>query len=79
MPDGTEVVGVDGLQQALLEREDLFLACLAEKLFTYALGRELGFSDAEHVQGAVEHLKDNGYTLRSLVKFIAGSELFRAG
>ena len=79
LPDGTEVVGVDGLQQALLEREDLFLACLAEKLFTYALGRELGFSDAEHVQGAVEHLKDNGYTLRSLVKFIAGSELFRAG
>ncbi len=36
---------MSGLQQELLKREDQFLRCLAEKLYTYALGRELGYAD----------------------------------
>lgn len=79
LPDGTEVAGVDGLQAALMEREDLFLRCLVEKIFTYALGRELGFSDGAQVRAGVVSVKENGYTLRALLKFVVGSELFRAG
>lgn len=79
LPDGTEIVGVAGLQAAILEREDLFLTCLAEKLYTYALGRELGFSDAAQVEAAVRQVKETGYTLRELVKFLVGSELFQSG
>ena len=79
LPDGTGIDGVAGLQAALLEREDLFLECLAEKLFTYALGRELGFSDQVQVEAAVAHVKGNGYTLRELLKFVVMSELFRSG
>ena len=80
LPDGTEIDGVAGLQAAILQREELFIRCLAEKLFTYALGRELGFSDAEQVEAAVEHLQGAGeYKLRELVKFIVASELFQAG
>jgi hypothetical protein len=45
MPDGTPIVGVAGLQKALLAQEDLFLRCLASKLLTYALGREMGLAD----------------------------------
>lgn len=76
MPDGTEFSGVSGLQEQLLKNEDLFLRCLAEKLFTYALGLEMGYSDKAHLDSAIAHLKKNEYTLRSLVQFIVTSEPF---
>jgi hypothetical protein len=76
MPDGTEFVGVSGLQQQLLEKQDLFLRCLAEKLFTYALGRELGFSDLDAINASVDHMKADGYSLRSLLHHIVTSDLF---
>ena len=76
MPDGTEFSGVTGLQNQLLVKEDLFLRCLASKLFTYALGREMGYSDKALLDSAVAHLKENKYTLRSLIHFIVTSEPF---
>ena len=75
--DVTEIVGVDGLQNALMEQQELFLKCLAGKLLTYALGRELGIADQVHVEAAVKHLKENGDTVKSLLTFIATSEPFR--
>lgn len=75
--DGTEFVGVTGLQQELLKQRELFQSCLAGKLFTYALGRELGVADRVHVQAAVDHLNNHNGTLRSLIRFIVTSEPFR--
>jgi hypothetical protein len=76
MIDGTKIVGVAGLQDAILKDEDLFLTCLANKVLTYALGRELGLADQPTVKTAVEHMKKNGKTLRSLLKFVATCEPF---
>ena len=76
MPDGTECSGVDGLQAQLLKKEDLFLNALSTQLFTYALGRELGFSDRPTVRMSVEFMKRNRYTLRSLVYAIVTSDRF---
>jgi mono/diheme cytochrome c family protein len=76
LPDGTAIDGVDELRTVLRQREDLFLNCLASKLLTYALGRELGIADQPTVKAAVEQSKKNGYTLRSLIQFIATSEPF---
>jgi hypothetical protein len=76
MPDGTKIDGVRGFQAALLAKEDLFLNCLASKLFTYALGRELGFADQEAVRAAVATMKREKYTLRSLIQAIVASEVF---
>lgn len=76
MIDGTEFVGVDGLQRVLLQKEDLFLNCLAGKLFTYALGRELGVADQLHINAAVAHLSSHDRTMRSLIKYVATSEPF---
>jgi mono/diheme cytochrome c family protein len=76
MIDGTEFVGVEGLQKVLLQKEDLFLNCLAGKLFTYALGRELGVADQLHVNAAVDHLSSNDRTMRTLIKYVATSEPF---
>ena len=76
MIDGTEFVGVEGLQRVLLQKEDLFLNCLAGKLFTYALGRELGVADQLHVKAAVNHLSTNDRTMKSLIEYVATSEPF---
>ncbi len=65
MIDGTEFVGVDGLQKVLLTKEDLFLNCMAGKLFTYALGRELGVADQLHVKAAVNHISTNGPNIKN--------------
>jgi mono/diheme cytochrome c family protein len=77
LPDGTPITGVTGLRQALLTKEDLFLKCLAEKLLTYSLGRELTVGDTPTVQAAVKHVKANDYTLKSLIEFCATSDSFR--
>ena len=76
MPDGAEFKGVEGLQAELLKKEDLFLNSLATQLTTYALSRELGFSDRPLVLAAAGAMKKNGYTLRSLVQAIVTSETF---
>ena len=76
MPDGTQITGVEGLQAAMLKKEDLFLGVLATKLMTYACGRELGLADQPTVKAAVADMKSQGYTLRSLVKYVVVSEVF---
>lgn len=70
MIDGTKIVGVAGLQTAILKQEDLFLSCLASKMLTYALGRELGLADRPTVKAAVQEMQKNGRTLKSLIRFI---------
>lgn len=76
MPDGTEIVGVAGLQKAMLAQEDLFLGALASRLTTYALGRELGLADQPTVDAAVAAMKKDGTTVRALIKAIVSSETF---
>jgi Arc/MetJ-type ribon-helix-helix transcriptional regulator/mono/diheme cytochrome c family protein len=78
MPDGTKIVGVAGLQAAMLKQEDLFLKSLSTHLTTYALGRELGLADQPLIDGTVAAMKENGTTVRSLVKAIVASDAFAA-
>jgi hypothetical protein len=77
MIDGTKIVGVEGLQAAILKNEDLFLSCLASKVLTYALGRELGLADQPTVKAAVAHMKANGKTVRALIEFVATCDPFQ--
>ena len=76
MPDGTQFVGVEGLQDELMKQQDLFLTALSNRVYTYALGREMSLADAPEVKAAAAHLKKQG-TLRSLIRFVVGSQAFR--
>jgi len=78
MPDGRQIVGVAGLQQAMLDQDGLFLESLAAHLTTYALGRELGLADRPLVTGLVAAMKREGTTVRALVKAIVASDAFAA-
>src|SRR5262249_17846421 len=46
LPDGSHFADVEGLEQALLRRPEVFAGALAEKLMTYALGRGVETYDA---------------------------------
>ncbi|HEX8312798.1 MAG TPA: DUF1592 domain-containing protein, partial [Chthoniobacteraceae bacterium] len=76
MPDGTAFNGVEGLQAQLMQKEDLFLTALSSQLYTYGLGRELGFSDRAAVRASVAAVKKNRYLLRALLLTIVQSDLF---
>ena len=76
MPDGTAFAGVRGLQEQLLKKEDQFFNTLASQLTTYALGRELGFSDRAAVRSFVEQMKQDKHSLRALITAIATSDSF---
>ena len=52
-PDGSEFTGVAGLEQALLDRPELFVRTLTEKLLTFALGRGVEHYDAPAVRQIV--------------------------
>ena len=78
LPDGTVIEGVEGLREALLERQELFLNCLAGKLFAYALGRELGLADRPAVQAAIEAMQRENLSLRSLIQAVVSSRVFQS-
>jgi uncharacterized protein DUF1592/uncharacterized protein DUF1588/uncharacterized protein DUF1585/uncharacterized protein DUF1587/uncharacterized protein DUF1595 len=75
--DGTTFDGVGGLRHALLSRSDQFVATLAEKLLTYALGRGLEFYDAPAVRGVVRDARANGYRFSSIIVGIVNSLPFQ--
>jgi Protein of unknown function (DUF1592)/Protein of unknown function (DUF1588)/Protein of unknown function (DUF1585)/Protein of unknown function (DUF1587)/Protein of unknown function (DUF1595) len=77
LPDGTTFEGVAGLKRALLDRPELFVSTLTEKLMTYGLGRGLEYYDGPAVRGVVREARANGYRFSSIVAGIVKSTPFR--
>ena len=77
LPDGREFDGVAGLEQALLERPELFVRTMTEKLLTFALGRELEYFDAPAVRKIVRDAKADDYRFSSIVQGIVASTPFQ--
>ena len=50
LPGAGEFRGIDGLENALLARPDLFVTALTESLMTFALGRGIDYYDAPAVR-----------------------------
>lgn len=78
MADGTRIGGSDGVRKYLLDRPDQFSRCLTEKLFVYALGRRLSFTDREDIDRIVAQMPKRGFGLRELVHQIVASETFQS-
>jgi hypothetical protein len=77
LPDGTPIDGIRGLQRALIEREDQFYFCLASKMLTYALGRELSLVDHPTVKHLVHVMKTENASLQSLIQAIVITPAFQ--
>ncbi len=77
LPGGAEVDGTLGLEQGLLERPEMFVATMTEKLLTFALGRGLEHYDAPHVRQIVRAAEADNYRLSSIVFGIVTSPPFQ--
>jgi hypothetical protein len=77
LPDGTQFQGPTGLRQALLDRPDLFVTTLTEKLLTYALGRGLAYYDQPAVRQIVREAGRNDYRFSVIIMNIISSSPFQ--
>jgi hypothetical protein len=77
LPGDKEFRGVDGLEDALLRRPELFVATLTENLLTFALGRGVEYYDAPAVRKIVRGAEKDGYRFSSLILGIVKSVPFQ--
>ncbi len=77
LPDGSEFVGVSGLEQALLDRPELFVYTLTEKLLTFALARGVEYYDAPAVRKIVREATAHDYRFSQLILGIVNSAPFQ--
>lgn len=77
LPGGGKFQNVSELKKLLLQHEDDLAEELIESLLAYGLGRTIEFSDSDDVEEILTRMKPRNYRLRSLIKEIALSPLFR--
>lgn len=77
LPGGSDFVGVAGLEASLLERPEIFLSTLVEKLLTFALGRGVEYYDAPAVRAIVRQARADGDRFSSIVLGVVTSPPFQ--
>ena len=77
LPDGSRFTGIDGLEQGMLARPEIFVGTMTEKLLTYALGRGLDYHDAPAIRKIVRDAKSEDFRFSSLILGIVRSTPFQ--
>ena len=77
LPDGSQFIGVRGLEEGLLKRPEIFVGTLTEKLLTFALGRGIEPSDGPAVREIVRGSRAAGYRFSALIGGIVSSTSFQ--
>lgn len=77
MPSGEIFSGPAGLKKILLSKEDEFARTLSEKMFIYATGRNVGFTDELFIQRLVKNLKENRFDTEKFIIELVNLEPFR--
>jgi hypothetical protein len=77
LPDGSRFADVRGLETALLERPELFVSTLTEKLQTYALGRGVEYYDAPATRAIVRAARPQKFRMSSIILGIVKSGPFQ--
>ena len=75
--EGAAFQGVDGLEQALLNRPEIFAGVMTEKLLTFALGRVLEYYDTPAVRKILRDAQPGNYRFSSIVLGIVNSTPFQ--
>jgi hypothetical protein len=65
------------LRRALLDRPELFVTTVTEKLMTYALGRGVEYYDMPVIRSIVRDSEKNNYRFSTLVMGIIKSDPFQ--
>ena len=77
LADGRKVDGVVTLRKAILDRPEIYVTTLTEKLMTYALGRGVDTRDMPAVRRVVRDAATQNYRLSSIVLGIVKSVPFQ--
>ena len=77
LPDGTTIEGIDELEDGILQRPEMFVGTLVEKLLTFALGRGVEPDDGPAVRAIVRHAANENYRFSSLIEAIVASPPFQ--
>ena len=77
LPDGRTFEGGAELA-ALYQDSDVFVRCLSQKLFTYAVGRQPLPYDAPDLHGAADAVYADGGDLRALIDALVHTPAFRS-
>jgi hypothetical protein len=77
LPDGSSFDGVAGLEEALLNRPQVFVTTLVEKLLVFALGRGVGEFDAPAIRKILRDSSADSYRFSTLIMGIASSTPFQ--
>ena len=78
LPDGSAFHDVQQLKSVLLQHEERLVEELVESILAYALGRTVEFSDSDDVSAIMERLRGDGFRVRSMIREVALSKLFRS-
>ena len=78
LPDGTQFQGVAGLKKLLLSRRKQLINTLTRDLMTYALGREVAYSDMPAVRQIVRTTEGRDYRWTAIITNIIASEPFQS-
>ena len=75
--DGSEFTGVSGLEQAVLNRPELFVRTLTEKLLTFGLGRGVEYYDQPTIRSITRDAARDNYRISSWILAIVKSTPFQ--
>ena len=76
LPDGSAIGGVQDLRNALLERPNMFVQNLVEKLMLYGLGRPIEAEDMPAVRQIVAQAQQDNYHFYAIVQGIVATDQF---
>ncbi|MCP4512105.1 MAG: DUF1588 domain-containing protein [Fuerstiella sp.] len=76
LPDGTSIANIVDLKRWVTNNVDQFSQCLAEKLITYATGREPSYVERKEISGIVEQNHETGNGFQDLILALVLSETF---
>ncbi len=77
LPDGRILVGVGELEKGMIERPDIFVTALTEKLLTFALGRGMEPADGPAVRAIVRQSAADQHRFSAVIMGIVNSNPFR--
>ncbi len=77
LPDGKEISGLDDLEAGIIERPEMFVGTLTEKLMTFALGRGIEPTDGPAIRKVVRESADKNYSFSSIIMGITASKPFQ--
>ncbi|MEO7318762.1 MAG: DUF1592 domain-containing protein [Chthoniobacteraceae bacterium] len=76
LPDGSKFTGVGGLEEGLLNRPEVFVGTLTEKLLTFALGRGIEHYDGPAIRKIAREAQAADYRFSSIIVGITKSTPF---